>query len=162
MLRLMAPTVGEYSLEASPHGAYFWFAHVIAMDGRYAGFAAVRRPGAKTGHRGMLLHRRSLIAVYLVLVTLAAFCRCYQSTMFAIGLMRHSDEHAMEACQIGSRSGYQGCQACDKVQWFEDDVGSTGPTKSRRFRRSIRYSQSIRCAHGLRPAHGASFLDKAS
>ena len=40
--------------------------------------------------------------------------------MFAI-----RSEHAMEACQIGSRSGYQGCQACDKVQWFEDDVGST-------------------------------------
>ncbi len=45
--------------------------------------------------------------------------------MFAIGLMRHSDVHVIEACQIGSRSGYQGCQACDKVQWFEDDVGST-------------------------------------
>jgi len=44
--------------------------------------------------------------------------------MFAIALMRHSDEHAMEACQIGSRSGYQGCKACDKVQWLEDDVGS--------------------------------------
>jgi hypothetical protein len=36
-------------------------------------------------------------------------------------------ERAMESCQIGSRPGYQGCQTCDKVQWFEDDVGSTGP-----------------------------------
>ncbi len=51
----------------------------------------------------------------------------HKGSVFAIGLMRHSDEHAMEACQIGSRPGYQGCQACDKVQWFEDDVGSTGP-----------------------------------
>ena len=30
--------------------------------------------------------------------------------MFAFGLMRHSDEHAMEACQIGSRSRHQGCR----------------------------------------------------
>jgi hypothetical protein len=54
--------------------------------------------------------------------------------------MLGTGEHAMEACQIGSRSGYQGCQACDKVQWFEDDVGSAMPTKSRRFKRSIRYA----------------------
>jgi hypothetical protein len=72
------------------------------------------------GHRGMLLHRRSLIAVYLAFGALASFRRCYQRTVFAVGR-----EHAMEACQIGSRSGYQSCQACDKVQWFEDDVGST-------------------------------------
>ena len=31
-------------------------AQVIAMDGRYAGFA-----GAKTGHRGMLLYRRKRV-----------------------------------------------------------------------------------------------------
>ncbi len=78
-------------------------------------------------HGGMLLHRRSLIAVYLAFGALASFRRRHQGSVFAIGLMRHSDEHAMEACQIGSRPGYQGCQACDKVQWFEDDVGSTGP-----------------------------------
>ena len=76
-------------------------------------------------HGGMLLHRRSLIAVYLAFGALASFRRRHQGSVFAIGLMRHSDEHAMEACQIGSRPGYQGYQACDKVQWFEDDVGST-------------------------------------
>jgi len=31
----------------------------------------------------------------------------------------------MESCQIGSRPVYQGCQACNKVQWFEYNVGST-------------------------------------
>ncbi|MCZ6723263.1 MAG: hypothetical protein O6938_05015, partial [Gammaproteobacteria bacterium] len=51
-----APTFGEYSLEASPQGAYFWCAHVIAMDGMYASFAAVRRPGAKTDHRGVTFY----------------------------------------------------------------------------------------------------------
>ncbi len=62
------------------------------------------------GHRGMLLYRRSLIAVYLAFGALASFRRRHQGSVFAIGR-----EHAMEACQIGSRSGYQGCQACDKV-----------------------------------------------
>ena len=73
----------------------------------------------------MLLHRRSLIAAYLAFGALASFRRHHQGSTFAIELMRHSDEHAIEACQIGSRSGYQGCQACDKAQWFEDDLGST-------------------------------------
>ena len=72
------------------------------------------------GHRGMLLDRRALIAVYLAFGALASFRRRHQGSVFAIGR-----EHTMEACQIGSRSGDQGCQACDKVQWFEDDVGST-------------------------------------
>ncbi len=95
------------------------------MDGMYAGFAAVRRPGANTGHGGMALHGRSLIAVYPAMGVLASFRRRHQRPVLAVWLMRHSDEHAMEACQIGSRPGYQGCQACDKVQCFEDDVGST-------------------------------------
>ena len=43
---------------------------VIAMDGMYAGFA-----GAKTGHGGMLHHRRSLIAVYLAFGAIASFRR---------------------------------------------------------------------------------------
>ena len=68
----------------------------------------------------MLIHRRSLSTVYLAIGALASFRRRHQGSVFAIELMRHSDEHAMEACQIGSRSGYQGYQACDKVQWFED------------------------------------------
>ena len=68
----------------------------------------------------MLLHRRSLIAVYLAFGALASFRRRHQGSVFAVRC-----EHAMEASQIGSRPGYQDCQACDKVQWFEDDVGST-------------------------------------
>jgi len=43
-----APTFGEHPFQASPQGAYFWWAQVIAMDGMYAGFA-----GAKTGHRNV-------------------------------------------------------------------------------------------------------------
>ena len=31
----------------------------------------------------------------------------------------------MEVCHIGFRSGYQGCQACDKAQRLEDDMGGT-------------------------------------
>jgi hypothetical protein len=69
------------------------------------------------GHRGILLHRRSFIAVYLAFGALASFRGRHQyqghiGSVFAIGLMRHSDEPAMEACQIGFRPESQGCQAC--------------------------------------------------
>ena len=114
------------------------------MDGRYAGFAAVRRPGAKTGHRGILLHRRSLIAVYLAFGALAAFSRCYQCTVLAVWLMRHSDENAMEPGQVSSRPGYQGCKACHEIQWLEDNVGSAIPNGQSTSWATL----SIRCAHG--------------
>ena len=39
-------------------------------------------------HRGMLLHRRWHIAVYLALGALASFCWCYQGTMLAIRTVR--------------------------------------------------------------------------
>ncbi len=71
------------------------------MDGMYAGFA-----GANTGHRGMLLHRRSLIAVYLAFGALASFRRRHQGSVFAIRTVRRPGEHTMEACQIGSRPGH--------------------------------------------------------
>jgi hypothetical protein len=74
----------------------------------------------RPGHGGMLLYRRSLNAVYLAIDALASFRRRHQGTMLAVWC-----EHAMEARQIGSRSGYQGCQACHEIQWLEDDVGST-------------------------------------
>ena len=51
----------------------------------------------------------------------------HEGTMFAIGTVRRSGEHAMEACQIASRSGDQGRQACNKVQWFEDDMSGAIP-----------------------------------
>ena len=108
--RLRAPTFGgEYSLEASPHGAYFWCAFMPS--------------GA--GQRGMLLHRRSLIAVYLAFGALTSFRRRHQGSVLAVWLMRHSDEHAMEACQIGSRPGHQGSKSSHEIQWLEDNVGST-------------------------------------
>ena len=67
----------------------------------------------------MLLHRRSLIAVYLAFGALAAFTRCYQCTVLAVWR-----EYAMEAGQVSSRPGYQGCKACHEIQWLEDNVGS--------------------------------------
>ncbi len=75
-------------------------------------------------HGGMLLHRRSLVAGYLAFGALASLRWRYQGPVFAVRLMRHPDKHAMKACQIGSRSGYQSCQARNKVQRFENDVGS--------------------------------------
>ena len=73
------------------------------------------------GHRDVTVGGCAVICftVLLALVTLATFCRCYQSTMLAIWC-----EHAMETGQVGSRPGYQGCQAHHKIQWLEDDVGS--------------------------------------
>ncbi len=65
---------------------------------------------------GMLLHRRSLIGVYLAFGALASFRRRRQGSVFAIGLMRHSDEHAMEACQIDSRPGHQGGKPSHEIQ----------------------------------------------
>ena len=95
------------------------------------------------GHRSVTVCGCAVICftVFLVLITFAAFYRCYQGTVLAIWTVRRPGEHAMEACQIGSRSGYQGCQARDKVQWLEDNVGSAIPT-------------------AFANAHGASFLDK--
>jgi hypothetical protein len=49
------------------------------------------------------------------------------ATVFAIGTVRRPGEHAMEACQIGSRSEDQGRQVCNKVQWFEDDMSGADP-----------------------------------
>jgi hypothetical protein len=79
------------------------------------------------GHRGVTVCGCAVICftVFLALVTLAAFRRRHQGSVFAIGTVRRPGEHAMEARQIGSRSGYQGCQACHEIQWLEDDVGSS-------------------------------------
>ena len=71
------------------------------------------------GHRGMLLHRRSLIAVYLAFGALTSFRRRHQGSVLAVWR-----EHAMEACQIGSRPGHQGSKSSHEIQWLEDNVGS--------------------------------------
>ena len=44
-------------------------------------------------------------------------------TVFAVWVMRHPDEHAMESGQVYSRLWNQGCQLRDKVQRLEDDMG---------------------------------------
>jgi len=65
----------------------------------------------------------------LVLLGTAAACTCCQgchySPILAVWLMRQVDEYAMKSWPIGSRPGYQGGQACNIVQWSEDDVDST-------------------------------------
>ena len=77
----------------------------------------------------MLLCRRSLVAGYLASDALASFGWRYQSTMFAIRLMRHSDEHAVESDQVSPGLRNQGNKPSDEIQWLEDDVGSTIPIR---------------------------------
>ena len=59
-----APTFGEYSFQASPHGAYFWCAFMPS--------------GA--GHRGVTTCGYAVICftAFLAHVALAASCRCHQ------------------------------------------------------------------------------------
>lgn len=59
-------------------------------------------------HDGILLYRRSLVTGYLASDALASFQGRHQRPVLIVWR-----EHAMEVCQIGSWSGYQGCQACD-------------------------------------------------
>ena len=77
------------------------------------------------GHRGILLHMRSLISVYLAFGALASFGWRYQDTVLAIRLMRHSDEHAVESGQVSPGLRHQSSKPSDEIQWLEDDVGST-------------------------------------
>jgi len=89
-----APTFGEYSFQTSPQGAYFWWAQVIAMDGMYAGFAAVRRAGAKTGHG-----RPSFFWCFVLTNSFSsAFAppgRSHQNPVLAVWMMRHPDEYTV-------------------------------------------------------------------
>ena len=75
-------------------------------------------------HRGMLLHRRSHIAVYLAPGALASFCWCYQGAMLAI-----RREHAVESSQVSPGLRRQGSKPSDEIQWLEDDVGSAIPIR---------------------------------
>ena len=83
-------------------------AQVIAMDGRYAGFA-----GAKTGHggpafrgRGVLRHIRRA-----GLVALAAFSRRHLCTVCAVG-----GEDSVEPSEVDPGFGHQGDESCNDVQ----------------------------------------------
>ena len=101
-------------LTAPPHAAQ---ADMSVLNTRFRRCAFMPSGAA---HDGMLHQRRSLVAGYLASDALAEFRRRHQGTMLTIWC-----EHTMEVCLIGSRPGYQGCQeACDKVQWLEDKVGS--------------------------------------
>ena len=59
------------------------------MDGRYAGFA-----GAKTGH-GLVALFGCFFFIFLSGAAFAAFSRRHIYPVFAVGLMRHSDEYAV-------------------------------------------------------------------
>ncbi len=79
------------------------------------------------GHRGMLLHRRSLFAVYLAFGALTSFRRRHQGSVLAVWR-----EHAMEACQIGSRPGHQGSKSNHEIQWTIS-IAKIVPSLSRLF-----------------------------
>ncbi len=91
------------------------------MDGMYAGFAAVRRPGAKTGHRGVTVCRLAVarLTVFLTLVAFTAFSRCYQGTVLAVWR-----ENTMESSQVNPGLRHQGSKPSHEIQWLEDNVGS--------------------------------------
>jgi len=93
-----APTFGEHPFQASPQGAYFWWAQVIAMDGMYAGFA-----GAKTGHGPALF----FWSFAFFLQTFPAPGGRDQGSMLTVWMVRHSDKYTVEPCQIDSRFRYQ-------------------------------------------------------
>jgi len=81
-------------------------AHVIAMDGMYAGFA-----GAKTGHGGVALGRGSVLCLVGGLAALAAPGRCNQRSMFAVGC-----EHTVETREVDTGPGHQGSETGDEIQ----------------------------------------------
>ena len=56
--------------------------------------------------------------------TFAAFCRCYQSTMFAVWR-----ENTMESSQVNPGLRHQGNKPSHEMQWLEDDVGSAIPIR---------------------------------
>ena len=57
--------------------------------------------GLCPGHRGVKVWRLAFarLTVFLAVVAFAAFSRCYQGTVLAVWLMRHTDENAMESGQ---------------------------------------------------------------
>jgi len=84
----MAPTVGEISFQASPQGAYLWWAFMPSGAGHRGvtccGCAVICFPGACCP-----CHVLSMLSVPTG----------HKGTVLAIRLMRHSDEHAVESSQ---------------------------------------------------------------
>ncbi len=95
-------------------------ARVIAMDGMYAGFA-----GAKPGHRGVTFCGCAVICftVFLALVALAAFCRCYQSTVRAIRTARSPGEHAVTS---SPGANFDSFNRSAKQASIRDDTSKSG------------------------------------
>jgi hypothetical protein len=67
------------------------------------------------------------LTVFLTLVAFTAFSRCYQGTVLAVWLMRHSDENTMESSQVNPGLRHQGSKPSHEIQWLEDNVGSARP-----------------------------------
>ena len=72
---------------------------------------------------GLVLLFWCFIVVSLSGTAFASFDRRHIDTVFAVWVMRHPDEHAMESGQVYSWLWNQGCQFRDKVQRLEDDMG---------------------------------------
>ena len=95
------------------------------MDGQYAGFV-----GAKTGH-GLVSLFWSFVFVFLSGTTLTAFSGRHFDTVFAVGAVRRSGEHAVKTCEIHSRFGNQSRQLGDEIQRLKYDM--RGPIVVGRF-----------------------------
>ena len=101
---LTAPPQARQVSMSMPNTRFRRCAHVIAMDGMYAGLA-----GAKTGHRGATFARRGCLRIprRATLASPAPFRRCYSRPVPAVG-----GEYAVEACQVDSGLGHLGNCSC--------------------------------------------------
>ena len=97
-------------------------AHVMSMDGRYAGFA-----GAKTGH-GLVVLFRCFVFVFLSGAALAAFGRPHIYPVFAVGR-----KHTMETCQIDSGLRHQRRPASNEIQRLKDHMSERRPVVPSRY-----------------------------
>ncbi len=103
----------------------------------------------KSSRRDVLRVCSHLFYGFLALVALAAFYRCYQSTVLANRTVRRPGEHAVtnspganldcfswpakqasirddtsKSGQVNPGLRYQGGKPCHEIQWLEDDVDS--------------------------------------
>lgn len=70
------------------------------------------------GHRGVALSRGLFVGVFIAFGAFAAFGWCDQSTPAVIG-----GEQAVVPGEVNPGSGYQGCQARNKIDRLENDLG---------------------------------------
>ncbi len=113
------------------------------MDGMYAGFAAVRRPGAKTGHGRTAFFWRFVLPNSFS-SAFAASCRRDRYPVFTIGTVRRPGKNSMKPCEIDIRLWDKRGQFCDEVQRIEYDVhGCTNAEK----RMDARERPHVSCHH---------------